>query len=162
MSPPLYAEAMAISSPRAVARPIPSHSRLPRAAALANAGWMTFVWITRIRNAASDTEATSSAKAGAYALSATMLVGAAAVAVVALRRPTPSAARVVVRGVTAVHAGVWVIRGAQIATSDHTVAFISVHEGLAAVSLGLAAWAWAGTRSASIEVEAATSDTAKV
>ncbi len=154
MYPPLYAGAMAISPPPAAVRSIASRSRLPRVAALANAGWMTFVWVTRIRNAAGDIEATNSAQAGAYALSATMLVGATAVAVVALRRPTPSTAGVVVRGVTAVHAGVWVIRGAQIATGDHTVAFIAVHEGLAAVSLGLAAWAWAGTRSLSDAAEA--------
>jgi len=123
---------------------------------------MTFVWATRIRNAAGDADATSSAKAGAYALSATMLVGAAAIAASTLRRPTPLAATAVLRGVTALHAGVWVVRGAQIATGEHSGAFIAVHEGLAAVSVGLAAWAWIGSRPASVKVGGVTSGATKV
>ena len=45
-----------------------------------------------------------------------------------------------VRGVAAVHAGVWLVRGTGIALGDRALGFKVVHTVLALVSIGLAGW----------------------
>ena len=110
-----------------------------RVAAYANVGWMAFVWAQRIRNAVVNEEPDPT---GAYVMSGTMLAGAAVLAVAVTVAPESPATRALVRIVPAAHGALWIVRGTQIAMSDRSVPFIAVHEALAVVSLGLAAWAW--------------------
>lgn len=123
-------------------------SRL-RAALWANAAWMTFVWVTRIRNALGDDALSGAGQAQAYGLSALGLGGAAAMAWWG-RAVSDDGARVPVagvRGVAAAHAGVWLVRGSAIAMGDRGVGFKVVHAVLALVSIGLAGWAAAAVGS---------------
>jgi hypothetical protein len=106
-----------------------------------NAGWMAFVWVTRLRNIAGDDELAGSTRRAAVALAIAGLAGAVVLVVVALRRGPFGLARAVV----AAHAGVWVVRGLQIAATDRGLAFVVVHEVLALVSVGLAVWLWVAT-----------------
>jgi hypothetical protein len=117
--------------------------RSVRATALVNAGWMGFVWVQRIRNAVVNQEVNPTA---AYVMSGAMLAGAVTLAVAGGARPETPLGRTVTRVAPAAHAGLWVVRGVQIATSDRSVPFIVVHEVLALISIGLAAWAWSVTR----------------
>jgi hypothetical protein len=117
-----------------------------RALTFATAGWMVFVWVTRIRNAVGDDTLTAGGRATAYVLSAACLAGAAALAVFAARRAPE---RYVVPIVVA-HAAVWVVRGTMIALDDRGVAFKLVHVVLALVSIGLAAAVVRSTRRAEI------------
>ncbi|HKY14351.1 MAG TPA: hypothetical protein VJM33_05465 [Microthrixaceae bacterium] len=112
-----------------------------RAASFVNAGWMAFVWVTRIRNAASDDEISSATRAGAYALSAACLIGAALLVWVGWRGSPLGLARIVV----VAHGLVWVVRGLQIVFAGHDLAFVVVHEALAVISISLAAWLLAVT-----------------
>ena len=96
---------------------------------------MTFVWVTRIRNAAGDDAMSTANRNGAFALSAVCLVGAAVVATLGARSSRP---RWVVAIVVA-HGLVWLVRGAQIAAGDRPPGFKVVHVALAAVSIALAA-----------------------
>jgi hypothetical protein len=110
-----------------------------RIAAYANAGWMTFVWVQRIRNAVANDEPNPT---GAYVMSGAMLAGAAVLVVAATTSPGSATTRALTRIVPAAHGALWVVRGTQIAMSDRSVPFIAVHEVLAAASIGLAVWAW--------------------
>ncbi len=113
-------------------------NRSLRTAALVNAGWMTFVWGQRIRNAVSNDEVNPT---GAYVMSGVMLAGAVVLAATAIAKPDASVSATIARVVPTAHAGLWVVRGVQIAASGRSVPFILVHEGLAAVSIGLVVWA---------------------
>jgi hypothetical protein len=110
--------------------------------AYSNAGWMTFVWVQRIRNAVANDEPNPT---GAYVMSGAMLAGAAALAVAVTAAPGSTVTRGLVRFVPAAHGALWAVRGVQIAMADHSVPFIVVHEALAVASIGLAAWAWRST-----------------
>jgi heme/copper-type cytochrome/quinol oxidase subunit 4 len=113
-------------------------SRATRTWSFVNAGWLAFIWITRIRNAVDDHTSSTANHAIAYVLSAICLVGAAALAVVAWRRLTTRAATNVIVGVAAVHVGIWLVRGVQIAISDREFAFKAVHVTLGVISVALA------------------------
>ncbi len=106
-----------------------------RALAFVNAAWMTFVWITRIRNAAGDDVISSSTRTLAYLLSGACLTAAAALVLVGVRRRPVKLAI----GIAYAHCAVWVIRGTQIALGDRGAAFKVVHVVLALVSIGLGA-----------------------
>lgn len=110
-----------------------------RAAAYANAGWMAFVWVQRVRNAVANDEPDPT---GAFVMSGASLAGAALLAAAATAAPRSAATRALARVVPAAHGALWVVRGTQIALSDRSVPFIAVHEVLAAASIGLAVWAW--------------------
>lgn len=110
--------------------------RNARIAAWVNAGWMAFVWITRIRNAAGDDQLSTSATALAYALSAIGLIGA----VVLLAAAWKGIAVWLVVPVAIIEIVIWVVRGTTIALGDRAVGFKAVHVVLAAISVGLAAW----------------------
>jgi len=132
-------------------RPFPSRgvrsaSRSVRLAAYVNAGWMTFVWVQRIRNAVANDEPNPT---GAYVMSGAMLAGAAVLVAAATASPESTATRALTRLVPAAHGALWVVRGTQIAMSDRSVPFIAVHEVLAVASIGLAVWAWRSTSAAS-------------
>jgi hypothetical protein len=108
------------------------------------AGWMVFVWATRIRNAAGDDTLSTAGRASAYVLSAGCLAGAAALAVLGARRgPVKYVVAIVVA-----HAAIWVLRGAQIALGDRSVPFKAVHVVLALVSIGLSVLVVRSTRRA--------------
>jgi len=113
-------------------------NRSLRTAALVNAGWMTFVWSQRIRNAVSNNEVNPT---GAYVMSGVMLAGAVALAATSIAKPEAPMSTTIARVVPAAHAALWIVRGVQIAVSGRSVPFILIHEGLAAVSIGLAVWA---------------------
>jgi hypothetical protein len=104
---------------------------------------MTFVWVTRIRNAAADTDISDATRTGAYVLSAACLLGAAALAWVGWK----GGPLVFARAVAAAHAVVWVVRGVQIATAGHSVGFVVVHEVLAVISILLSVWVWRASAS---------------
>lgn len=117
-----------------------------RAALWANAAWMAFVWVTRIRNALGDDGLSTGGQVQAYGLSALGLGGAAAMAWWARSAceggegaagvPVPG-----VRAVAAAHAGIWLVRGSAIAVGDRAAGFKVVHTVLALVSIALAGWA---------------------
>jgi len=106
-----------------------------RTLAFVNAAWMTFVWVTRIRNAAGDDAISSTTRALAYTLSAACLAGAAALVVIGVRRGPIK----LLIGIAYAHCAVWVIRGTQIALGDRGAAFKIVHVVLALISIGLGA-----------------------
>ena len=122
-----------------------------RLACWVTAGWMTFVWVTRIRNAASDTDISEATRTGAYVLSAACLSGAVALAWVGWK----SGPLVLARVVAAAHAVVWVVRGVQIATAGHEVGFVVVHEVLAVISILLSVWVWRASASRTVADRAA-------
>ncbi len=116
--------------------------RSVRLAAYANAGWMAFVWVQRVRNAIANDEPDPT---GAFLMSGASLAGAAALAAAVTAAPDTPATRALARFVPSAHGALWVVRGTQIALSDRSVPFIAVHEVLAVVSIGLAVWAWRAT-----------------
>jgi hypothetical protein len=96
-----------------------------RVLAFVNAGWMAFIWTTRLRN---DPDAT------AVVLSALCLAGALALVVVGLRRGPA----MVGLAIGAAHSAVWVVRGTQIAVdSQRSVGFRAVHVVLGVISIAL-------------------------
>lgn len=108
------------------------------------------VWTTRIRNIWTDESLATAGQLGRTALSLTFT--ALALTGVWLwwdarqrgtARPwAPSLVRTFALWTTAV----WVVRGAQIATADHSAGFVVVHAVLAVGSIGLAWWADRGAR----------------
>jgi nitrate reductase gamma subunit len=113
-------------------------SRATRTWAFINAGWLAFIWITRIRNAVDDHTSSTANHAVAYVLSAICLAGALAIAVVAWKRLTTRGATAVVAGVALAHIGIWVVRGIQISISNREFAFKAVHVTLGIISVVLA------------------------
>ena len=112
--------------------------------ALALAAWTLLVWTTRIRNIWTDEALSTAGQVGRTALA--LAFTAFAVATIALRvrarrATTPAMAPAVVRAFALWTTAVWVVRGVQIATADHDLAFVAVHSALAVVSIGLAVWA---------------------
>src|SRR3954454_4575569 len=112
-------------------------SQRTRTLSFVMAGWMAFVWITRIRNAAGDETLSSVARASAYILSAVCLAGAATLAVVAARRGPERLVVALVVPIVVAHAAIWIIRATQIALGDRGVPFKVVHVVLGLVSVGL-------------------------
>jgi hypothetical protein len=103
--------------------------------------WTAYVWITRIANAWGDAALSTGGKVASTLLSLSLLVPAAAVGVVAVRRrrARPSAAEVVVLRVFAGWTiAVWAVRVPMILAADHSVAFKGVHAALGLVSVVLA------------------------
>ena len=105
--------------------------------------WTVFVWGTRIGTIWSDDDLETVAQVGRTLLVASFLLLAAA-AVVALVRHD---ARLVpiVRVFAVWTAGVWIVRMIDMATGDHSGAFVVVHGVLALVSLVLAGLAFRTT-----------------
>jgi hypothetical protein len=96
-----------------------------RVLAFVNAGWMAFVWITRLRNGPDAT---------AVILSVLCLTGALALLVVGLRRGPAMLGL----GIGVAHSAVWLVRGAQIAAdSERSVGFRAVHVVLGVISIAL-------------------------
>jgi hypothetical protein len=96
-----------------------------RVLAFVNAGWMAFVWITRLRNGPDAT---------AVVLSVLCLAGALALLVVGLRRGPALLAAAIGVG----HSAVWLVRGTQIALdSGRSVGFRAVHVVLGVISIAL-------------------------
>lgn len=89
-----------------------------------NAVWIVFVWTTRLRNADGEVAPT--------VLSLVCLAGAAVLVVAAVRGGgwTRAAVPIVIT-----HGLIWLVRGVQIAGSDHPAAFIAVHLVLAVISI---------------------------
>ena len=110
--------------------------RTARVACWINAAWMTFVWVTRIRNAVGDSTLSTSGQVIAYGLSAVCLVGAA-ILVAAVWK---SVATALVVPVGIAHSAIWVVRGIAIAVGSRAVGFKVVHVTLAVISIGLAGW----------------------
>ncbi len=106
-----------------------------RTLAFVNAAWMTFVWVTRIRNAAGDDTISSTTRTLAFLLSGACLTAAAALVVTAVRRRPVK----LLIAIAYAHCAVWVLRGTQIALGDRGAAFKIVHVVLALVSIGLGA-----------------------
>lgn len=109
--------------------------------------WTLFVWVGRIRNAVSDEALDDGGRTGPLLLSISFVVPALVLAVllvVAGRAHTSlgPAGSWLLRGLAGWTTAVWLIRAGDIVlTSDRGAAFVTVHLVLAAVSIGLAAWA---------------------
>jgi hypothetical protein len=109
--------------------------------------WTAFVWVGRIRNAASDVELVGTEKVGPLLLAASFLVPAMVLAVawvrsLRARRRLDRRAGVLLVVLAAWTTGLWVVRAVDIAAfGDWSVGFIVVHTILAVVSIGLASWA---------------------
>lgn len=115
--------------------------RSTRVACWVNAGWMAFVWSTRIKNAVGDATLSRRGQVIAYGLSAVCLVGAALLAVAAWRLAARKlVARRLIVSVGVIHAAIWVVRGVAIAAGSRAVGFKVVHVVLALISIGLAGW----------------------
>src|ERR1700749_1923279 len=71
-----------------------------------NAGWMAFIWITRIRNAVDDHTSSTANHAVAYVLSAICLAGALVLAVIAWRKLTTRPAVLAIAGIAVAHIGI--------------------------------------------------------
>lgn len=107
--------------------------------------WTVFVWTTRVRNIWTDDSLTTGGQLWRTAIAVTFTVFAVVTFVAWVRargeRGATSRTAMWIRAFAVWTLGVWVVRGAQIAVADHTVAFKVVHAALAAVSVGLALWA---------------------
>lgn len=116
----------------------------PRPVALLSfAAWTLFVWVGRIRNVLADRSVSAGSRAVTVSMSTAFVLGAVAVAVVALRPVTVRTRRRVVAVVGALTVVVWLVRGADIAFGgDHPAGFVAVHVVLAVLSIGAAGWAW--------------------
>ncbi len=103
--------------------------------------WTAYVWCTRIANAWGDAGLSTAGKVGSTALSLSLLVPAAAVAVVIARRrhDLPTSPEVVLlRAFSAWTIAVWAVRVPMILAADHEVGFKAVHAVLGVVSVVLA------------------------
>lgn len=131
--------------------------RSARLSAFALAGWTLFSWATRIRNALGDDDLSAGSKAVSVTVAALFTLGGLIVLIAALRRRLLTAAVRILAAVTVVY---WPIRVVQIATADHSAAFIAVHCVLGVVAVTLAVWAWTsqaahqGSRSAGVRAGA--------
>ena len=114
------------------------------AAPAALAAWTVLVWTTRIRNIWTD-DALSTGEQWARTLLALSFT-ALAVAVAAAIARRASWLRPAVAALAAWTAAVWLVRSVDIATGDHSAAFVVVHLALAVISLALSAWAWSAQR----------------
>lgn len=107
---------------------------------LALLGWTLFVWGNRVANALSNDEG-----AGALVLSGLMAVATGAYVAGLVRSwragPDEGAARLLLV-LPALTVPVWVVRGADIATSGHEAPFVVVHLVLAAISIALSVLVW--------------------
>jgi hypothetical protein len=103
------------------------------------------IWTTRIRNIWTDDSLDTAGQLGRTALSLTFTALALAGAWLwwdARRRGTTWPwGRSLVRVFALWTTGVWVVRGVQIATAEHSVGFVVVHTVLAVGSIALAWWA---------------------
>jgi hypothetical protein len=115
-----------------------------RTPALVLAGWTLFVWVTRIRNAMADDGMSGGGKAVAVLTAVAFSALGLATLVTTLRRH-PSAP-VVLAGLVLLSVVYWPIRIVQIMIHGHSAGFVLVHAALAALTLGLSAWAWPGRR----------------
>ncbi len=134
---------VATSSPRTV----PAQLRRAQVALGCFLGWTAFVWVGRIRNAASDVELVGTEKVGPLLLAASFLVPAIVLAVAWVRswrahRALDRRAAILLVVLAVWTTGLWIVRAVDIAAfGDWGVGFIVVHTVLAVVSIGLAAWA---------------------
>ncbi len=103
--------------------------------------WTAYVWCTRIANAWGDAGLSTAGKVGSTLLSLSLLVPAAAVAVVVARRrhDLPTGPEVVLlRAFSAWTIAVWAVRVPMILAADHEVGFKAVHAVLGVISVVLA------------------------
>ncbi len=100
-------------------------------------GWTLFVWGGRLRNLIRDGEDAPVS----WVLSIVFCVLAVVVIGRRLSGGAPRPTLGVVTILAVVATGVWVVRGVQIATADHSAGFIAVHTVLALVSIATAWWA---------------------
>jgi hypothetical protein len=128
-------------------------SRSPRRAGtgplLALVAWTTYVWSTRIANAANDTTASAGSKAFSIGLSLTFVAFAVAGLVVLVRswaRPLRSVEAGVLKAFAAWTVVVWAVRVPMILADGHSVGFKAVHAVLGLISVGLAVWVWRTAR----------------
>jgi hypothetical protein len=116
--------------------------------------WTAFVWVGRIRNALTDADLVGADKVGPIVLAASFLVPAAVLAVawvgsLRTRRPLERWAAVLLVALAVWTTGLWVVRAVDIAAfGGWSIGFVVVHTVLAAVSIGLAAWAVVAQRGA--------------
>ena len=108
--------------------------------------WTLFVWGGRIRNVVADTETQGAQRWGPLALSASFVVMALVTALLFARAGRAGegrgASRVALRVLAGWTTAVWILRAGDIALAgDHAAGFVVVHVALAAVSIGLSAWA---------------------
>lgn len=111
------------------------------------------IWTTRIRNIWTDDDLDVAGQLVRTALSLSFTAFAVAGAWLwwdARRAAGPRTwAPALVRAFAVWTTGVWVVRGVQIATADHELAFVVVHTVLAVVSVALAWWADRAARAGS-------------
>jgi hypothetical protein len=110
--------------------------------------WTLLVWTTRIRNIWTDESLSTSGQVFRTVLAGVFTAFALATVAtwIRARRGTatvPAWAPALIRTFALWTAGVWLVRGTQIALGDHSASFVVVHTVLALVSTALAAWAWA-------------------
>jgi len=124
-------------------------TRTGRAILIAFVAWTAFVWCSRISNTLRSTTESTGGKVFSTVLSVAMLVFAAAVILVLVRRwstPMDSSAVRVLRSAAVVTVVVWLVRVPQIVFLDddptHGAPFKIVHALLGLVSIGLAAGLW--------------------
>lgn len=134
-----------MTASRATATPTGRSQPVRLRPAVVLAVWTLLVWTTRIRNVWTDESLSTAGQVWRTALA--LVFTALAVATLlawARSRRSPGGTRWaagVVRVFAVWTVAAWVVRGLQIATDDHGVAFVAVHTALAVVSIGLAAWA---------------------
>lgn len=106
-------------------------------------GWTVFVWVGRVRNALGDASMDAATLTGVLLLSATFLLGALVVAVMAWRGRATAPGIALVRVVwlmAAWNTVVWASRITDIAVAgDHDIAFVAVHTVIGLLSIML--WA---------------------
>ncbi len=101
--------------------------------------WTLFVWLTRVRNVVSDDDVGVAGQLWGLAISASFVVLACHVLWCMTRqRERLGVATLALAGWTV---AVWIVRGVDIATGDHSAGFIAVHLALGLLSIALAALA---------------------
>jgi hypothetical protein len=112
--------------------------------ALLLALWTLVVWGGRVHLIWADADLTVTGQVWRTALALSFVGFGAATVVAWLRARRGSVWRrtaLLVRAFVVWTIGVWLVRGTQILLDDHALGFVLVHAVLAAVSIGLAAWA---------------------
>jgi hypothetical protein len=109
-----------------------------RVPALVLAVWTFATWGTRVRNIAGDDDLGAGARAVALLVALAFVLGATAVIVALVRR---SERFVLLASLLAAGTLVyWPVRLVQIATRDHSAAFVAVHVVLGVLGMLLAGW----------------------
>jgi hypothetical protein len=111
-------------------------TRFRRLPVVALVAWTLFVWLTRVRNVAGDEDLSIGSQLWGLALAGSFIALAGYVVLAATRRRERLGwATLALAGWTVV---VWIVRGVDIATGDHSAGFVVVHLLLGLVSIALA------------------------